>query len=285
MAYSADSILWIGTNSKGLASYNLVTGRFTNYTEFLRNRKDGSYPRITKIFNDSNGRLWLSTESGKILKVNYSHSGKITGLDSAEEIFGYTKGKEEISVNDFCFLTKSKLLVGTEKNLLLLSLDQNYKTIKKDSITADRVIKIQLLENKIFLIAGSKYNFVYVSDKPADNITADTFKFRLFYANPDNKDAGVPDLFEYRDKIFFSLEPFHLIAYTRDLKNKVEELDLSAYFDNIRRFKIMSTFIDKKNRLWALTNGLGVLIEKNTRTIFKTLKNIPGNSSSISPTL
>lgn len=282
---SPDSILWIGTNSNGLTSYNPVTGKFTHYNSFLKNPDDGSYPIVTKLFCNTKGMIWLSTEDGKVFKVDYLRRGQNITLFSATEIFNYSKQKKDISVNDFIFLTKSKLLVATNKNLFLVSLNKNFKTIKKVILPIERVKRIKLIGDKILMNVETEANYyVYVSDIPTGKITSHSFNFTPFFPDPKNKSTSIPDIIKYRHKIFFSLEPFRLIGYTPDLKTKLEEQNLSPYFPKIKRFRIKPLFIDKNKHLWALTNGLGALVEQSSGTMFNTLKNIPGDSSSISAT-
>ena len=114
-----DSILWIGTNGGGLNSYNLLNGKIES---FEKSESDNSISndKVTCIFDDLKGNLWLGTHQG-LNKFN-KKSKKFTryyekdGL-SHDKVYGVLQDKNEniwISTHKGLSKLNSKLSLGDD---------------------------------------------------------------------------------------------------------------------------------------------------------------------------
>lgn len=283
LSSSPDTILWIGTDSKGLVSYNPITDRFTQYKILLYNPDDDNYPRIIKVYCDEQGSIWLSTDDGRLLLINYSQRNSVAELSSVKVVHNYTTDKN-IGINDFCFIAERKLLVGTDAGLYLLEYDDNFKVIKNDLLFDEAALKVKVIENNIFAITDFEQRKVYSSKFYPDKIDPADFNFTRFYPDPENRSARITDIISHKNKTLFVLDPFQLIGYSQDLNTIIFEQNLASLFNNINQLRIYSLFIDKSSSLWGLTNGLGAVVEQSNQKIFSTLKHNPNDPNSISPT-
>lgn len=286
LAYSPDNILWIGTVSSGLVSYNPINDKFTHYKEFLYNSRDDGYPKIIKIFNDAKGSIWVSTDDGKLIRLSYVHNNLSIKLSDIKVVNTYSSDIK-IAVNDFYFLTDTRLLVGTNRGLFLLNLDNNLNLITNDLLLDKPTVQIMHVQKKVFLKTYFSPSKIYYSnldyDLNMDKVTAASFDFKPFYPNPDKRDESVPGMIKYKNEMLFVLDSFRLVAYTVDLTKKLYEQDLTNLFQNVINQRVSELFIDRDGSLWLLTNGLGALVEQKKQTTFNILRNIPGDPSSISP--
>ena len=214
--FSSDSILWIGTNSKGLVSYNPVTGKFTHYKELLYNADEDSYPKITKLFNEAKGSIWMATGDGRILKVNYSHNNSTVNLLSDQKIIHYSSEQNTAeTVSDFCFLSESSFLVATWDGLYFCKYDGEYGITENERLTNTRAYKVKFIEQKIFLIAGFPSNYeLYISEFIPGKTEKEDLQFELFYPDSLNKSAIPTNIIEYGNNILFPAEYFRLLGYT-----------------------------------------------------------------------
>ncbi len=111
---SNDGIIWIGTSSGGLNSYNPVAGKFHVYNHKDDDNASISSNVVRSIFEDGDGRLWVGTDGGGVSILNRK-SGKFENNDNnvlPELILDIKKfGK--------------RILFGTNKGLYYFDSNQN----------------------------------------------------------------------------------------------------------------------------------------------------------------
>lgn len=71
-----DGGVWIGTNSGGLAKYNVTTNDFTSYQHDPYDSESLSNNRVESVFEDSKGRVWVGTDGGGLCQLN-QETGKM----------------------------------------------------------------------------------------------------------------------------------------------------------------------------------------------------------------
>lgn len=84
----SDSLIWVGTHGEGLSVYDLNNKRFINQknnTHFPFDLKEPAW--INHLFQDSRGRIWISTYGGLYLYdgrelVHFSHSKQASSISS-----------------------------------------------------------------------------------------------------------------------------------------------------------------------------------------------------------
>lgn len=67
---ASDGGVWIGTNSGGLAKYNVAADNFTSYQNIPFDESSLSNNRVESVFEDSLGMVWVGTDGGGLCLLN-----------------------------------------------------------------------------------------------------------------------------------------------------------------------------------------------------------------------
>lgn len=152
LAFSSDSLLWIGTFAQGLFCKNINTGKLERYSlDFV----DGLGVNITCICTDTNNKIWAGTQSG--LALFEIESSKTTWF------FHNKSNKQSISSNYVISIDKDyneSIWIGTQN----CGLNVVIKTA--DSIYFDRMANysatVNIANNAINCLMADDEGFMWV---------------------------------------------------------------------------------------------------------------------------
>lgn len=99
---AADGGVWVGTNSGGLAKYNVTSNSFTSYQHDPSDESSLSNNRVESVFEDSKGVVWVGTDGGGLCKldtetgkmVRYMYDDENPNSISSNSIIGIVEDKD-----------------------------------------------------------------------------------------------------------------------------------------------------------------------------------------------
>ena len=100
--------LWIGTEHGGLDCLNLKTGKFTHYPP---GPDDGHHvidERITTLYRDNSGNLWIGTGGG--LNRMDSKTGRLSRFSFAD---AHPRGRNDVEVWSICEDYRGTFWIGS----------------------------------------------------------------------------------------------------------------------------------------------------------------------------
>ncbi len=237
--------LWIGTYFGGIDLYNPKYSIFNYYGSYSNTPNSLSSPVVGRIIGDKNENLWIGTDGGGLNFYN-----RKTQTIQSIKANGAKRGLSSNYIKSLRIDEKrNNLWIGTHLgglNKLNLNTMQ-FTTFKYDannpkSIPNNNVREIVQHNDTLFL---ATQNSIGVFDLRTE--TCSTLRFK----EVDLSRRELPDLFlDSKNRLWFS---YSNNVYAYQLKTgQVKEYN---YNNNVLLF-----FEDRKNRLWAGTDGDGIYL-------------------------
>ncbi|HEX8548654.1 MAG TPA: response regulator, partial [Cytophagaceae bacterium] len=232
--------LWIA-NTKGLDLYNYETDDFKRYTPTVK-RKD--YTGANLIFEDSEGKIWTSTEEALQYYDTISNKLEIFKPDGNDIGWNITQVQSmaEDSYRNYYFIRNNELVYFNKKN-------KSIKTILKGSTAVQPINLYKDKANNLWIATTDglcKYNLDTKSPKWYRHIENDPSSLICNTIIAISEDAN---------NIIW-------VGTTKGLHSFNQKLDNFTSFNNNSNVKlsdlaIFSMFQDNNNQLWVGTyNGL-----------------------------
>jgi ligand-binding sensor domain-containing protein len=141
MAQDADGDLWIGTGNKGVLYLNIGRdGKTVFKIDYFGKSSGFPFTSVNKLIADQYGQIWVGTMGDGLIKIY-------------KEIFTYFSFAIRFGVSDVTSIaeTTSGYLVGTDKGLLRISLNQQsdeYDVEQLDVLKDESILSLYTDKNK-----------------------------------------------------------------------------------------------------------------------------------------
>jgi ligand-binding sensor domain-containing protein len=279
ISQSDDGFLWVGTGN-GIA-------RFDGYNFFTVHFPDSSLLRYTtSSLKDKNGVLWFGCNDGSVyyssknslVRVNLSNDKSITGLTEGpdgliyvipqgmaifsinpakpEEVGKYTFSKGQIMLSA-AFASKGRMLLGTQENLLICSLEKDSVAIKGvvDGFDYSAVAAILQTGDSSDFVIGTDGNGLFKLHLSDRGNTLMRFK-----NHPELESLSVQSLMMDSEKNLF-ISTFGSGAVQLNFSDNYETINTARTFNlssGLITDDVKTVFQDIEGNFWFGTYGEGI---------------------------
>jgi len=233
--------LWVGVYTHGLFKFDKQLKQFDQYVNNPGNLHSIPDNKLTKVFQDKYGVIWLSFIDGGIAQMDPN-----SNPFELYEINLPKKNNNQTIIRSIAPspVNESELILGTNSDGILnydlklnrvTNLDIKDASIKKDSNNYVNALAVDYQGNMWYSINNSqlkKYNIntkkIEIIESPHNNKTAQPFSIRSIDVSPDNKiwvssNYGV-DRYDPLTKEFFSIPRIMNKKMSKDLRKSIDRI-------------------------------------------------------------
>ena len=239
--------LCIGTKS-GVKYLNLKNNKVSKYEGNSSVLTSGD---ISSLYKDYDGKLWVGTVDGEIVKYNPSNN-------NVEEVdLNWDKKFSAIGIKDFLQVDRDKIIVATEKGIKIIDKSNKCTLCYKNmlNINNSKVNNIlSLYKDKSGIIWIGKSNGINLIS-PYQPFSKDFNKIDSNKIIEDNSIRGIT--FQNDKEIWFGTDNGGLYLYNFDNRNFTKFVYSKENKNALSSNKINNIEIDKEGTLWVSTvNGI-----------------------------
>ncbi|PQJ73346.1 hybrid sensor histidine kinase/response regulator [Polaribacter butkevichii] len=306
-----EGFLWFGTNGAGLYRYDGITYKLYEYHWDNYNSINSGF--INAIFEDSTGKLWITTDEGLNLYNKESDNFKRIDLNSA---FPATENYS-IQIKSIAEANTKELILGTYGHGLFLFNKSTYKSKKlpftKSHHNGFLVNSIIKFKEKDFFIGTSEglYQFNFLPKEKKTNtkqLTKNQLIESQYIDSNDNlwigtqrngllkidlkkpqktvstyniTDKRILSITEFENTIICGTENEGLIIVNKN--GKILKQYLHNKFDDtsLKSNSVWSLLVDREQRIWLGFYNQGVSVIDKLYTKFNTIECLNNNTNSL----
>jgi signal transduction histidine kinase/CheY-like chemotaxis protein/ligand-binding sensor domain-containing protein len=251
-------MLWVGTDSGGLARYDPTTGRFTHFLNEPQNPQSPGSNSIYTVYEDSTGTLWIGAIGGGLNRFDPTNN-------TFKRYTANPQNKNSIIDNTVrCIVEQSPgvLLIGTPNGI-------DRFDIKNEAFTRCSPLYAQVFcrgkSGTIWI--GTVAKGLYIL-KPRDN-TPGRYHFPSTKLNEINQNTAVNAIYQDRNDAIWIGTSFHGLFKIDTTSGAVDQFQYENGKPNgVASNYITSIFQDSGGIMWFGTNFEGINRFDPSTTVF-----------------